>query len=233
MAEDYLTDDEQWEVVKRWIAENGLWMVGGVVLGAALLFGWRQYQSHGNEIALRASMAFGEMTTALEHDDRNKSRQVADGIIKDYPESPYADQARLVIARLAVDDGQPAKALDPLTQVMSNSKDAELRHVARLRLARVLIDQGKPDDAIKALSEGTPGAFAARYHEVRGDAMVAKKDPKSAATEYKAALDGGDPSGTDAALLELKIADLGTPATAAMMPPTTMPAVTPPNKAKP
>lgn len=217
MAEDYLTDDEQWEVVKRWIAENGLWMAGGVVMGAALLFGWRQYQSHGDEVALRASAAFGEMTTALEHDDRNKSRQVADGIIKDYPESPYADQAQLILARLFVEDGQLPSAIGPLTQVMSNSKDTELRHIARLRLARVLIDQGKPDDAIKTLSEGTPGAFAPRYHEVRGDAFIAKKDTKSAETEYKAALFGVDASSVDAALLELKIADLATP----------------PNKAKP
>ena len=58
---------------------------------------------------------------------------------------------------------------------MNDSKDTELRHIARLRLARVLIDQGKPDDALKTLAD-EPGAFAARYHEVRGDAFLAKKD---------------------------------------------------------
>jgi predicted negative regulator of RcsB-dependent stress response len=228
MAEDYLTDDEQWEVVKRWIAENGLWIVGGVVVGAALLFGWRYYQGHENDVALKAAAQFGEMTAALERDDRNKSRQVADGLIKDFPGSPYADQAQLTLARMFIDDGQMPGAIAPLTQVMNNSKDAELRHIARLRLARVLIDQGKPDDAIKTLAEDTPGSFAARYHEVRGDAFYAKKDSKGAETEYKAALVGGDASSVDSALLELKIADLGAPATAAVVP-------APPlsNKAKP
>ena len=57
---------------------------------------------------------------------------------------------------------------------MDNSKDTELRHIARLRLARVLIDQGKPDDALKTLSDA-PGAFAARYHEVRGDALLCEE----------------------------------------------------------
>lgn len=226
MAEDYLTDDEQWEVVKRWIAENGAWVVGGVVLGAALLFGWRHYQTHENDVALRASEQFSDMTTALAGGNAAKARQVADGLIKDFPSSPYADQAQLTLARLSIDAGQLPAAVASLTEVMSHSKDTELRHIARLRLARVLIDQGKADDAIKILSEDISGAFAARYHEVRGDALYAKKDLKAAATEYAAALAGGSASSVDAALLELKIADLGAA-------PAPVPVSSASNKAKP
>jgi predicted negative regulator of RcsB-dependent stress response len=233
MAEEYLTDDEQWEAIKRGIAENGLWILGGVVLGAALLFGWRYYRNHQNEIALQAAARFGEMTTALEHNDPVKSRQIADGIVKDFPTSPYADQAQLTIARLYVDGAQLPNAVAPLTEVMNNSKDTELRHIARLRLARVLTAQGKPDEAIKALAEDTWGAFGPQAHEVRGDAFYAKKDLKSALSEYKAALNGGDAGSVDAALLELKIADLGAPAppATAMIP--TITSADPSNKAKP
>jgi predicted negative regulator of RcsB-dependent stress response len=243
MAEDYLTDDEQLEHVKRVVAENWAWVLGGVVLGAALIFGYRYYDAYRNDRALRAAAQFGDMTSALERNDRNKSRQVADGLIKDYPTSPYADQAQLVIARLYVDDGQLANAIAPLTQVMNNSKDTELRHIARLRLARVLTEQGKPDEAIKTLAEDTWGAFAARAHEVRGDAFYAKKDVKSAVTEYKAALGGGDASSVDSALLQLKIADLGVPPApapatamapgAAAAPAVKSPPADPSNKAKP
>ena len=114
-------------------------------------------------------------------------------------------------------DGQPysidverdkaAEAIAPLTQVMNNSKDAELKQIARLRLARILIDQGKPDDAIKTLAQGTPGSFAGRYHEVHGDALYAKKDIPGAVAEYNQALGSSD-GGADAALLQLKLADL-------------------------
>jgi len=211
MAEDYLTDDEQVEQVKRVVAENWAWVLGGIVLGAALIFGYRYYDGYRNERALRAAAQFGDMTSALERDDRNKARQVAAGLIKDYPASPYADQSQLVIARLYVDDAQLANAIAPLTQVMNTSKDSELRHIARLRLARVLIDLHKPDDAIKTLAEDTWGAFAGRAQEIRGDAFYAKNDVKSAVAEYTAALNGGDASGVDAALLQLKIADLGAP----------------------
>jgi predicted negative regulator of RcsB-dependent stress response len=232
MAEDYLTDDEQLEHVKRVVAENWVWVAGGIVLGAALIFGYRYYDSYRNDRALRAAAQFDNMTSALEHNDKAKSRQIADGLIKDFPISPYADQAQLVLARLYVDEGKLADAVGPLMQVMNNSKDDELRHIARLRLARVLTDQGKPDDAIKTLAEDTPGAFASRAHEVRGDAFYAKKDFKSAVAEYKEALLGGDAGSVDSALLQLKIADLGTPS-APPPPAATSPSAAPPNKAKP
>ena len=207
MTEEYLTDDEQLEIVKRNIKEYGAWIVGGVVIGVAALLGWRYYESYQNNRSLEAAGRFGEMTTAIQGSDFSKSRQLADGIIKDFPASPYADQAMLALAAVAVDGGKPADAVAPLTQVMNGSKDNDLRQIARLRLARVLIDQGKPDDAIKTLAEGTPGSFLGRYHEVHGDALNAKKDTAGAVAEYQAALAAND--GGDSALLDLKITDLG------------------------
>jgi len=208
MAEEYLTDDEQLEAVKRAFTEYAPWILGGVVLGVGGWFGYQRYQSHQNEVALRAADQFGQMTAALQMNDPKKSLQIADGLIKDFPNSPYADQAQLTVARIDVDDGKSADAVAPLTFVMNNSKDTELKQIARLRLARVLVDQGKPDDAIKILAEGTPGSFASRYHEVHGDALYAKKDIPGAIAEYNFALGGASEGGVDAAMLQLKLADL-------------------------
>ena len=209
MAEEYLTDDEQLEAVKHLIAEYAPWLIGGVLVGAAVFFGFRYFQNYTNERAYRAAAEFGALTAALQGNDHTKSRQIADALIKDFGSSPYADQAQLTLARLDVDDGQLDKAIAPLTHVMNDSNDTELRQIARLRLARVLIDQGKADDAIKTLAEPMPAAFSARYHEVRGDANLAKKDVPHAVAEYQAALGAADATGINAALLELKIQDLG------------------------
>lgn len=211
MTEEFLTDDEQLEHVKRLAAEYGPWMLGALIVGVSFTVGLRYYEHHRNEIALQAAAQFGDMASALQHDDRARTRNIAEGLISAYPSSPYADQARLMLAKLAVDEGQDAKAVAPLTQVIDGSKDTELRHIARLRLARLLIDQGKPDDALKTLAD-EPGAFAARYHEVRGDAFVAKKDLKQAQSEYKAALAKDAAGRADSTLLTLKLADLGLPA---------------------
>ena len=213
MAEDYLTDDEQLEEVKRTLIEYGPWILGGLIIGLGGLIGWNYYRSHREAAALQAAGQFNQMSAALQTDDRKKTRDLADGLIKNFPDSPYADQARLTIARLAVDEGQDAGAVAELTSVMNDSKDSDLRQIARIRLARVLIDEGKPDDAIKVLTDGTPGTFAGRYHEVHGDALLAKKDPAGAVVEFKAAQAAADAAGVDGSLLELKLADLGSKGT--------------------
>jgi predicted negative regulator of RcsB-dependent stress response len=209
MTEEYLTDDEQLEAVKHMAVEYAPWLIGGVLTGALLFFGYRYYETYTNDRALKAAAQFGAMTAALQSNNPAKSRQIAEGLIKDYATSPYADQAQLILARLDVDEGRPDRAIAPLTQIMSNSKDADLRQIARLRLARVLIDQGKPDEAIKTLGDPVPAAFAASYHEVRGDAYLAKKDSSHAFAEYQAALAAADTGGVDASLLSLKLQDLG------------------------
>src|SRR5450432_519256 len=190
MAEDLLTDDEQWEAIKRWTTENGVWLLGGVALGGLLLFGYRYYESHRMTQQLNAAAQFDLMTAAVDGNDRAGARRTAGTILKDYPSSPYADQAELMLARLSIDEGQDVNAVTQLTHVMQNSKDSQLRHIARLRLARVLIDQGKPDEAISTLAADSPGKFDTQYHEVHGDALFAKKDTSGALREYRTALDG-------------------------------------------
>jgi predicted negative regulator of RcsB-dependent stress response len=212
MTDEYLTDDEQLERAKQLAREYGPWTVGAIVIGLGLAYGWRHYQAHQDAVAMNASAQFLDLANAAQANNTAKARQLAESLIKDYPRSPYADQAQLTLARLSIDEGQDAAAVGPLTEVMERSKDTELRHIARLRLARVQIDQGKPDDALKTLSD-VPGAFDASYHEVRGDAYYAKHDSTKAAEEYKAALvEGGAAGGMNSALLALKIADLGVPA---------------------
>jgi predicted negative regulator of RcsB-dependent stress response len=209
MAEEFLTDDEQVQEVKRLVREYAPVLILGALLGGGGLFGWRYYQSHQTENALKASDQFNAMSLALQTSDTKKARDLANGIIQNYGSLPYADQARLALARMDVDEGHDANAVAPLTEVMNNSKDSELKHIARLRLARVLIDQGKPDDAIQLLAAATPGSFTGRYHQVHGDALYAKKDAAGAIAEYKAALEHAADGGVDSALVEMKLADLG------------------------
>ncbi|HMK85423.1 MAG TPA: tetratricopeptide repeat protein [Steroidobacteraceae bacterium] len=219
MPEEYLTDDEQLEEVKRLAGEYGPWIIGAVALGLAFVAGYRYYHHHIDERAMKAAAQFHDLTSAVSQNDPARALLIADALIKNYAGSPYADQAQLMIARLSLDQGQDENAIAPLTEVIEHSKDSELKHIARLRLARVQVDQGKPDEALKTLSD-SPGAFAARYHEVRGDALFAKKDLRGAADEYRAALAEAAAGSMDGALVALKIADLGLPAATAPPAPT-------------
>lgn len=231
MSDEYLTDDEQLEHVKRLVVEYGPWILGAVAIALFTLFGMRYFQEHRTQRALAADSEFTQMSMAIERGDRATTRRLAEMLTKDFPDSPYADQARLMLARVALEDGQNAQAIVPLTDVMEHSKDSELRRIARLRLARVQIDMGKPDDALKTLSAGEPGSFAASYHEIRGDAYVAKKDLTQAVSEYKAALGAGPDGSPQSSILVLKIADLGV--SPLEPPPPTANSTPSANKAKP
>jgi predicted negative regulator of RcsB-dependent stress response len=211
-VDDYLSEKEQWEWVKTQVRENGPAVILAIALVVAVAFGWRWWQAHQDARQLQAGGKYMQMVQALEHGDRSQALVVLGELERDYPRSPYTDQAKLLAARVYVDDGQLDRAASELADVTEHSRDHDLALVARLRLARVQIAQGKPETALATLgSEAGAGAFAARYHEVRGDAYYAKGDKPAALSEYRSAQSAGE--GTDAALLSLKIADLspGTP----------------------
>lgn len=210
MAEEFLTDDEQIEEVKRLTKEYGPVLIIGALLGVGGFFGVRYWRGYQDNQALEAAGQFSQMATVLQIGDAKKARELANGLLKDHPGSPYADQAQLTLARMDVDEGHGTNAVESLTAVMNNSKDSELKQIARLRLARVQIDLGKPDEALKLLDMGTAATFAGRYHEVRADALIAKKDPAGAIKELREALATDETAGgVDSALVQMKLADLG------------------------
>jgi predicted negative regulator of RcsB-dependent stress response len=220
---EYLSEKEQWEQIREWIRDNGLWVVAGVALALTGMGAWRWWQGHLDTQGVQASAAYTQMIEALERGDRAQAFQRLGELERDHPTSPYADQGKLLAARVYVEGNELDKAARELDTVTRNAKDRELALVARARLARVQIAQGKPDTALTTLSAVEPGAFAARYHEVRGDAYYAKGDKTAALKEYRSAEGAGELG--DAALLNLKIADLAADAPASAAPGSAAPGV--------
>jgi predicted negative regulator of RcsB-dependent stress response len=211
-VEDYLSEKEQWEWVKAQVRENGPAVILAVVVVLAGLAGWRWWQQHQDCARLEAGGRYMQMVQALEKADHTQALVLLGQLERESPGSPYTDQAKLLAARVYVDDGDLEKAARELTAVADHSQDRELAAVARLRLARVQIAQGHADAALDTLKGSDAGAFAARYHEVRGDAYYATGDKAAALNEYRSA-QGSAPSGSTP-LLDLKIADLAAAAPA-------------------
>ena len=206
--DDYLSEKEQWEWLKEKVRENAPAVLLAIVLGAGAVFGWRWWQSHRDARQLEAGARYMQMVQSLERGDRTQVLVQLGELERDHAGSPYSDQARLLAAHMYINDAQLDHAASELATVAEHSKDHELALVARQRLARVQIAQGKPDSALATLgATADPGAFAARYHEIRGDAYYAKGDKTAALSEYRSA-QGSMAEGGDAALLQLKIADL-------------------------
>jgi predicted negative regulator of RcsB-dependent stress response len=205
-VEDYLSEKEKWEWLRGQIRDNAPTVLAAIALTTAAIFGWRWWQARQDAGRMAASAMYSQIIQSLDRNDRTQAYSLMGQLERQYPSSPYADQTRLLAARLDVESSELDKAAAELTTVMQQSKDRDLALVARERLARVQIAQHKNAEALTTLSGAEPGAFAARFHETRGDAYYASGDRAAALTEYRAAQSAT--TGPDAALLNLKVADL-------------------------
>lgn len=206
--EEYLSEREQWDQIKAWLRDNGLWIIAGVVVGAVGLAGWHWYQDHVDAVGAQASTKYTQVVEAFGKGDRTQGFVLLGELERDYSSSPYVDQAKLIAARVYVEDGDLDKAASELQAVTDHSKDTDLALISRVRLARVQIAQKKPDAALATLNAVKPGAFEPRYHEVMGDAYYAKGDKAAALKEYLSAKVGDFGGSPDGQGLDLKISDL-------------------------
>jgi len=208
MVEDYLSDREQEEALRIWWRENWRWIVGGIVLGVALLFGWFRWQDYRVDKGEEASKQYDELKAAVTARDTDKATKELADLTSQHDSSAYTQQGRLLLAKVHADAGKYEDALQLLREVSDKSKDAELASLAKLRAARVLIQLGKHDEAISSLKIEDLGSFAGVAHEIRGDAYLAKGDQNGARGEYAAALTANDAQ-IDRNILELKLQDVG------------------------
>ena len=200
-----LSDIERAEQVRTFVRENLWFALLALALGVAAVTGFRYWQAKRTGGAEQAESEYSSVITALSSGQREQAGELAKELRAKHAGSPYADQADLAIAKLAVVRRDYDDAAKVLRSVMDNANDPLLRQVARTRLARVLIEQGKHDDAIVLLPLADAGAFKALYHDIRGDAYAAKGDAATARTEYTAALENESAaSGLDSAYVALK-----------------------------
>ncbi len=206
--ESYLDERERWEALLGWLRENGLSILAGVALAAVAFGGYRWWQGHLDQRDFNAYGLYAQMENALGRGDEVSAFAAAGELERAYASTPYADQARLASAGVFVRDGELGRAAGELRVVMLHPHDPILGLIARLRLARVQIAQHQAKEALATLDAVNPGAFAARYDVVRGDAYYALGEPAAALAQYRLARATDLGGETDKQLLSLEISDL-------------------------
>lgn len=203
------SEAEQMERARSWLKENAVWIIAGIAIGAGGLGGWRWYQERRDAQAETASARYEELVDAYSRRDNVRGSTLLEELNREYAWTPYASLGSLIAARVQVEANELDKAAASLKSVMDNAKDDELKMVARLRLARVQSALGKNDEALATLKIDSPGEFAPRLADTRGDVLLAKGDRDGALREYLAARSAENDGRVDIELLDLKIRDLG------------------------
>ena len=214
MVDEYLSEREQAEQLKNWLRENWIWLVAGIALTLGGYYGFRWWESREASRSIEAGERFAAMLDAIGGGKREEGQRIADELIGQYADTPYADQATLLLARVEVDAGNLASAGTRLARVAQESEDPDLRTVARLRLARVQLAEGRYDDALTSLDAVSTPSVDARVLELRGDVKLAQGNKAAALDNWRkaAATAAATPEAAalvDAELLQLKIDELG------------------------
>jgi len=207
---DIYDPNEQEQVVKKWLRDNGSAIVMGLVIAFGGLFGFKQWQIWQMNSKQQASAEFEVMSDLLTDGQLDAAMANFQTLREDYKKSPYASLAALQMARARVEAQQPDLAITLYQFVMENGYPKALTVVARERLARLMLDQGQPDEAL-ALLDGAAdiSGFESRYAEVRGDIYFSQGKMDEAVTAYLNALDTLEAGVGDRNALVLKLESLG------------------------
>jgi predicted negative regulator of RcsB-dependent stress response len=207
---DYVTDEEQVERIKKWWSDNGSSVIAGLVIGVGGLLGWRGWVDYKTNQAAEASSHFVTMVNSLENANNDSAIESADIILKDYSSTAYADLARLSLAKAFVEAKEYDKAASQLQSLVNSKPDISMEMLARKRLASILYQQGKLDQALEILKVNFPKQFAAAFEELQGDILAAQGKASNAREAYQRA-QVAQPASPNPLFLQQKMEDLGLP----------------------
>jgi len=202
-------EEEQIQVLKSWWKNYGTSIVTGVILGSAILGGYKYWNYQKLINADKASLLYAQVLTDFRQNRRLDIETNGDILIKDYSSTPYSQMAALLLAKVEYEAGNKTDAEKRLQWAADNGVDTGLQHAARLRLGRLLLEKKELDRALDLIVDDAPG-FEPVYQELKGDILAEKGSIDEAKVAYQLAIQKlGQGSGLKG-MLEMKLANLGT-----------------------
>jgi TolA-binding protein len=109
--------------------------------------------------ALRESRAPGTEMTAKERDLLERVVEKCSAVLRDHPESDWADDALVLMAKALHEQGKNETAFSRLIEFVARYPDSELRPEADYLMGAVLIAEGDPvaaEDLLRTLADAEP-----------------------------------------------------------------------------
>lgn len=186
---EYETEEQQIEALKKWWKENGTSLIVGLLVGVTALFGWRYYTDHKNNHAMQASNEYIQVLQDVALNNVNdKTLDIHNNLINKFSDTPYAALSALALAKSEYEKGNVDAATAQLELAKKYANDETIKQIANLRLISVYIEQNKYDEASGLLNTSHDKAYDARYEELSGDLYLAKGDVALARASYDKAI---------------------------------------------
>ena len=208
MAFEEYDDYEQSELVQKWLRENGMSIVVGIVIGLVGIFGWQQWRNHQERNESVASQLYEQATVAQLSGKPEVALQLTAQLQKDYAKSPYALFAVSALARQQVQDKQLDKAAISLQWAEDHAGQAPLKALTLVRIARLDLVRDQAKDALATLDRVPAGSFQGITQELRGDALVKVGRKDDARKAYQAAMSALSEDAPQRGALQMKLDDL-------------------------
>ncbi len=188
----YETDDEKVEAIKKWWKDNGTSVATGVVIGLAVVFGWRAWGDYRDSVGSQASAAFEQLATNADTGQTEAVAKQAELLRQDFGSTPYPALGDLIAAKILYEKGDSPGAIAALQRVIAAPPDPALARLAALRLARIQLSDGQTEAAADTLAAHDNSIdFAGDFAAVRGDIAAARGDAAAARAEYEKAIAAG------------------------------------------
>jgi predicted negative regulator of RcsB-dependent stress response len=185
--DQFETEEQQVEAIKRFWKENGTALIAGAVLGLGGLVGWDYYDKKQIAVKEEASIAYEKASLELAADEKGISQ--AKAYIDTHADTGYSLLMALELAKKATDSDDLTEAAKHLEFVSKNADVLAVKSVAQVRLARVQIEQGELEKALTTADEIADEAFKGASQEIKGDVYQAQKLFDKARAAYSAALE--------------------------------------------
>jgi len=209
MATYDLDEQEQLDALKAWWKRWGSVAMLALALVVAAAAGWRYWQTRTLTQNLEAAAVYQKLTQSLAGNDAKGAREAGAMLIDQYQDTAYAPRAALLLAKLNAIGKDLKSAQTQLEWAAAHSKEPAVKDLARLRLAGVQLDQKQYDAALKTLGGAHSDAFAFRFHDLKGDVLLAQGKQADARTAYQAAFGKMAEDNPYRSIVELKLDALG------------------------
>lgn len=198
--DDPLDEHEQSERVLDWLRHNGAGLIGGIVLGLALILGWQWWQNQRMQQRTQAGEQYHAAQKAID------AGELDQGIaqVKALPAGIYVTLGSLDLAAAQANAGKAEAAIATLQAVHAGSP--LLQSVVDQRLARLLIAAGKAGQAVTLLAKHDKDPETL---QILGDAYSALDKGAQAQAAYQQALVFLEVGSPQRNIVELKLSQVG------------------------